>query len=144
MTPYGFAREECANFVASDNSCMGITVDSLDGSRFEAHPLTTCLLAGTPIQPCRYFERCILPLADAPSPAGKPHLQQERLEARRQYLALRKAEIPEMNLRTCPDCGAPVARRRRYCEKCGSRRRRESTRAAVARKRQNGGQGVSS
>ena len=39
--------------------------------------------------------------------------------------------------RPCPDCGASLEARQRYCRKCAAARRRASTRAAVSSKREN-------
>jgi hypothetical protein len=129
MTPYGFARMECAN-MRSDGSCLGIQPEDLVncGQEKLVYPLTKCLLAEKPIKPCKYFERCVLPIADWPPPDDKPQLGQERIEARDQYLAARKMEVPEVSGRACPDCGAILGKNKRLCPKCSRNRRLESYR----------------
>jgi len=125
MNPHTFAMRDCANYIAKDGSCLGILVECLTepDKPTRAKPLPRCLLAGK-LRPCRYFEKVVLPLADQPSPKNEPDLQRQRLEARQKYLAARKLEVPEkLSLRTCPECGGPLAKRRRYCEKCTQKRR---------------------
>jgi len=125
VNPHTFAQRDCANYQSKDGCCLGIPVESLTepDKPVLAKPLPRCLLAGK-MRPCRYFEKVVLPLADQPSPKQEPDLQRQRLEARQKYLAARKMEMPEtVSLRTCPDCGGPLAKRRRYCEKCTQKRR---------------------
>ena len=69
MTPYSLVKRECANF--SDGVCFW--QDSV------------CLLTPPDPRRCRYFERCILPLAGQPSPMAEPKLQAKRLKAREAY-----------------------------------------------------------
>lgn len=137
MTPYQLARTECANFVQRDGSCLGVQPEGLLDSTVRAIPRERCLLAEKPIQPCQYFENCVLPLADRPGPKDNPGLQSQRVEARRQYLELRKVEVPESNVRLCPECQGPLAKRQRLCGKCRIKRRREAYRQAKQRKRHN-------
>ena len=124
MNPHTFAMRDCANYILKDGSCLGIPVECLTEPEKPvlAKPLPRCLLAGK-LRPCRYFEKVVLPLADCPSPKGEPDLQKQRLEARQKYLEARKMEIPEVENRLCPDCGGPLAKRRRYCQKCTQKRR---------------------
>ncbi len=126
MNPHTFAMRDCANYQTKDGSCLGILVECLTkpDKPVMAKPLPRCLLAGKLLRPCRYFEKVVLPLADNPSPKQEPDLQRQRLEARQKYLAARKMEVPEkLTLRTCPDCGGPLAKRQRYCPKCTPKRR---------------------
>ncbi len=125
MNPHTFAQQDCANYQTKDGGCLGILVECLQKPEkpARAKPLPRCLLAGK-LRPCRYFEKVVLPLADQPSPKSEPDLQRQRLEARQKYLAARKMEMSEtVSLRTCPDCGGLLAKRRRYCQKCTQKRR---------------------
>jgi len=125
MNPHTFAQRDCANYQTKDGSCLGILVEFLTepDKPKRAKPLERCLLAGK-LRPCRYFEKVVLPLADNPSPKEEPDLQRQRLEARQKYLAARKMEVTEtVAMRTCPECGGPLAKRRRYCERCTQKRR---------------------
>ncbi len=135
MTPMRFAREECAN-MTPDGSCLGIDVKSLSDNNGPAvaSPRDTCLVAEG--ERCPYFETCVLPLADRPSPPGNPRLQDERLAARAVYLKKRRLSIDEPeNERRCPDCGTILARRARYCESCAAKRRRATYRDSKRRGR---------
>jgi hypothetical protein len=126
MNPHTFAQRDCANYIAKDGSCLGILAECLKEPEkpMRAKPLEHCLLSGKILRPCLYFEKVVLPLADNPSLKHEPELQRQRLEARKKYLQARKQEIPEEgSVRTCPECGGPLAKRRRYCEKCTQKRR---------------------
>jgi len=126
MNPHTFAQRDCANYQTKDGSCLGILVECLQQQEesTQAKPLDWCLLAGKILRPCWYFEKVVLTLADQPSPKEEPDLQRQRLEARQKYLAARKMEMPEtVSLRTCPECGGPLAKRWRYCERCTQKRR---------------------
>ena len=126
MQPASFARAECANHV-HDGSCLGILVGSLsdDNGQHYAHPMDTCLLSQKPPRPCPYFEAVGLPIADHPSPTGDPHRQENYLDAKLRYLAWRKKDGEvTVSARACPDCGQPVAKRKRYCERCAGIRKR--------------------
>ena len=130
MTPYQLARMECSNLLP-DGSCLGIAPEGLTDSKVAAVPLARCLLASKPIKPCRYFERCLLHLADQPDSDGGGIDGGKRagwLQARAQYLSARKVTVPEIKLRACPDCGQPLAKRQRVCQKCQKKRRTESYR----------------
>ena len=74
---------------------------------------------------CGYFEACVLPLvARRPEYAG----------AADGYQALPAAMRSARKVRRC-ECGAPLARRKRFCADCAKRRRREATRRAVRKTR---------
>jgi len=135
MTPYDFAKRECAN-IRKDGCCLGFQPEGLIDTAIPVTPREKCFLSHRPIKPCQYFEKCVLPLADHPSPKDNPSLQAQRLKARRLYLTARAKEVPEVKLRTCPDCGGPLAKRQRTCTKCARNRRRESNRKAQQKKRE--------
>jgi len=138
MTPYQLARQECSNY-QSDGSCLGIQPEGLTDPSVPMVPLDRCLLSTKPIKPCRFFEKCVLPLADQPDSAGGRIDGAKRagwLEAQMKYLAARKKTVPETKLRTCPDCGDPLAKRQRVCEKCSKKRRRDSQRELMRSRRE--------
>ncbi len=188
MTPYHFARAECANMLP-DGSCLGIRVEDLFdwGQEKFARPKPKCLLSlppGTsivrepqslrswadldklirragkktaytfPRRRCRYFARCVLPIADKASPKDEPRLQARRLKAReayfRQFPEARKAFDSQSSevepkrpprrdrpakSRACPDCGVLLARRQRYCASCAGKHRKASKLASYHRAR---------
>ena len=119
MTPLEFARRECANWQGG-NYCLGME--------------KTCLLAGKPIKPCDYFERCVMNLPDQPGADKHPNYF-GYIEAREKYLKLRKKEIPQVKISTCRHCGEPVAKRYRYCSPCAKKRRREKQRELMRKRR---------
>jgi hypothetical protein len=61
MIPSQIARNHCANFNMSDGSCIGIYYND-DLSPRCCNPLSKCLLLGTKIQRCAYFEECVKPM----------------------------------------------------------------------------------
>ena len=139
MNPHTFAMRDCANYQTKDGSCLGILVECLTelDKLARAKPLEQCLLAGK-LRPCRYFEKVVLPLTDNASPKSEPDLQRQRLEARQKYLAARKMEVPEkLSLRTCPECGGPLAKRQRLCSACSRKRQKEHDREYRRRVRKN-------
>jgi hypothetical protein len=140
MTPLTLARAECANMRHS-GKCMGISVESLidDGKPPVATPRDICLLAQR--KRCDYFERCILPLADHPSPDDNPKLQAGRADAREIYLGQHVICTGGIKGR-CPDCGGPRPRRHRYCESCSTKHRREAGKRRIRDLRQKNGEPV--
>jgi hypothetical protein len=123
MTPVELARQECANY--NQGACLGVTPDSLavrDDQPMNAHPLPECVLYLG--QPCAYFERCVLPMANR----GKPELIQAReIYHRTHAMTAVRAK--------CPTCGAPRAPRKRFCVPCAREQRRATLRDAQRRKR---------
>ena len=92
MTPSRLVKTECANY-QNDGSCMGINTAGLLDTGIPAARRDKCLLAKKPIMPCRYFEQCILPLADQPdSEEGRidGKKRADWIWARNKYLVTRK------------------------------------------------------
>ena len=146
MTAYELAKRECAN-IKADGSCLGIQPEGMLDTGVRSVPRNECLLARRPMQPCEYFENCVLPLADQPDSVGGKVDGTTRAgwqDARRRYLSARKREVLEVHQRQCPECGTPLAKRQRVCSKCQRKRRRESNRKAQEKKRKNRRMSVSS
>jgi len=77
---------------------------------------------------CDWFERAVLPLAITMRPERFPGVSGA-------YVALCpgvQSRIRDFQPRPCPGCGQPLPRRKRVCDACRKKRRRESTRRAVA------------
>ena len=130
MTPYQLARLECSNYQPG-GSCLGIQPEGLTDPSVPMVPLDQCLLSLKPVKPCRYFEKCVLPLADQPDSAGGRIDGDKRagwIEARNLYPFTLAKDARRTKLRTCPDCDGPLAKRQRVCEKCQKKRRNESYR----------------
>jgi len=123
MSPHGLAKAECANY---NGGCCVMRDTAADPS---------CMIARG--QRCGYFERCILPLADDPSPTDDPKLQARRIEARAAYLADHPVgRFTSHGRRLCPECGRPIGERRRICDICRRDHRREADRRQKRRERE--------
>ena len=78
MNTTAFIKAECANHRKSDSGCWP-----------DDEPC--CVMDG---KRCSYFEMCVLPIADQPSPHGQTGnryakgLQQQRQQARSEYVKL--------------------------------------------------------
>ncbi len=120
MTPLQFAREFCANF-QSDGSCLGAWIAD-NGSIQLSRPQSRCVLPAR----CRYFEECVVPNAE---PVEGP--QSVKLRAAvREYARVLPPELrmaTESTPRYC-ECGALLARRKRYCPACRNAKRRAAWR----------------
>ncbi len=130
MTPYQLAKTEFTNY-QNDGSCIGIGTAGLLDASIPADRHDKCLLAKKPIMPCRYFEQCVLPLANQPDSAGGSIDGVKRagwIEARNLYPFPLANNAQRAVARTCPDCNQPLARRQRVCVKCQKKRRTESYR----------------
>ena len=92
-----------------------------------------------------YFEKVVLPLAkrraeyaDAPAEyfAALAKTERKRAGSELRAVGLRdRAAAEALSTLPGPDCGGPRLRRRRTCEACASKRRRESYRREKARQR---------
>ena len=122
MTPYQLVKAECANY--RDDGCI-----ARDAQENE------CLIAAG--KRCSYFEKCLLPLADEPSPAGEPKLQGSRQKAADIYAKEHHLTQLVREERLCPDCGEPLPHRRRYCNRCRRQRAKAATRGRQRKLREN-------
>ena len=136
MSPWTMARTECAN-LEPDGWCLGIRHEDLTdrGQKKCAAPLDSCLVREG--KRCRYFEHCILPLADDPSPKDDPGLQAKRQSARDSYLGKHVLKPIKPKL-ACPDCGEPRAPRHKYCEYCAAKHRKLAARGRKRKQRELG------
>jgi hypothetical protein len=119
MTPIQFAKAECANYNA-DGSCL-------------SGPRKKCALYNR--DRCDYFEKCVLPLADSPSPTGESGLQTYRQQAREIYLASQELKAPKKSKDRFCECGAILEKRQRICPKCRDERRKATFRNSQQKKR---------
>lgn len=98
----------CANYDHYYGGCLfGDTCKVQDGQR------------------CGYFERAVLPTADA---IGLKDVVYSGYEAHTGIAG--NGLLKRGQVRRCPDCGDEVGPRQRYCPNCSKRRRRESYRRA--------------
>ena len=125
MSPYEFAKRECCNF--AKGRCLGVYPEcfSTETMLEQQQERKRCMLAED--RRCPFFEQIILLIADQPGPKNSPGLQHTRLGARAAYWA-RHGVVKETQTRQCPDCNGAMGKRRRYCLKCASNRRREAYR----------------
>lgn len=71
-------------------------------------------------QRCTYFERVVLPTT------ADMGLQEHVNSQYARHVGTEwDCELDGGNIRKCPDCGAELMKRRRYCDKCRDRRRRK-------------------
>ena len=125
-SPLQMAKAECANF-CKDGSCLGIPTECLTSDRpTVAAPLDRCKLA-EPGKRCAYFERAVIPLAN--------YFPEKYARAVETYTAGRAKNALAIKAARLCGCGNPLPKRRRFCERCRSRKRRESIRAAVRKNR---------
>lgn len=88
MTPVQLATAECPNRLP-DGGCLYAPIAD-NGSTPYCKPLARCLL--TESQPCRYFEECILPMADWSGDAVRARAYRDAAQRyRRDRLAGKKA-----------------------------------------------------
>ena len=114
-----FARRHCANYNTTNGCYLTEKVDwSVEPPKATAGP---CLVAES--KPCTYFKRAILPARDVPQ------------NIRGDYYFI-DSSIMVPTARTCPECGATLAPRQRFCQKCRRKRRLESYRQRKLKSRQ--------
>lgn len=110
MTPIQFANEACSNY--ERGHCHGINIlDDLRMVRFRPEG-SPCLLSSA--QACRFFEQCVLPLAQRHELAKR---RQEYAEAAHQYRMTSAAHGMSVT-RPCPQCGRSMEPRHRLCPAC--------------------------
>ena len=81
-------------------------------------------------QRCGYFERAVLPTAEA---IGLKDVVYSAYEA--QVGIAGNGLLKRGQVRRCPDCGNEVGPRQRYCPNCSKRHRRQSYRRARQKQR---------
>lgn len=93
------------------------------------HHYSGCLYGGCLVeagQRCGYFEKAVLPIAG--------EIGQQKIYAA--YESLTGADpLARSQARLCPDCGASLKPRQRYCDNCSKKHRRNSYRKARKNKR---------
>ena len=116
-----FAKENCANF-HGENKCYGLNVR--DHHLFR-EPGDCWIVYGSQ---CSYFKKAVLGKRNTPYP-HKCFVDDPDYEKRvwDQYAAIDLSAQTEEKRRTCPDCGAPLITRQKYCSACSERRRRKAS-----------------
>jgi len=110
-----YVRDECANWSSNLKGCLG-------GS--------PCLVLSG--ERCGYFERAVLPPEGYPYP-NRTFVQDPKAEKQvRQEYGLVGGRRYDPKARFCK-CGNPLAKRRRYCNECAAKRKRNSHRKAKHR-----------
>jgi hypothetical protein len=136
MTALQLARAECANF--KNDVCLGMNIETdlrLTRMKGEGRP---CILSAG--ERCRYFEECVLPMAEYVNDAKKAKTYSGvAFDYRRAH--------PEMGLaatRRCPECGKnAIGGGDRYCPECREQRRKMSNQKSQERVRTRKSGGVS-
>jgi hypothetical protein len=121
------AEEYCANWWRG-SLCQGADVDLRTGRHFRWRAAGNPCLLGLGLR-CPYFEQSVLPMEKRKENAW-PTLR-EGMTFREAAPTYRRLFLPETLVerleRLCPDCGKhPIGPKKRCCEKCRQRRRRES------------------
>ncbi len=106
-----FIRAECANLTKT-NECLGVSFEgkgfNLDGE---------CWVIKEK-KPCRYFRKCVLPLAEQQGIYSRILLE---------YTNIDKSIGTGIHTRFC-ECGTELKPRERFCVKCKKIRRLETKR----------------
>ena len=123
MKPGRLAKDQCCNWI--HGACLGAGFTVLpdgeirhclltdeDGETLEGQP---CRVARG--ERCEFFERVVLPVAESPG----------EIAARTAYMGEFPVDGFAGKARYC-SCGEPIPRRRRMCDSCRSKRRRETYR----------------
>lgn len=134
LTPYGFARRECANFY-DDAECIGFPAKHLIdyGQQKYIERIGRCLCADE--KRCYYFEEIILPIADFPSPVNEPRMGRLMKECRLFYYTKHNLVIPPaMKIREC-ECGNELEKGKRLCHVCCKKHRKETYNRSQQKKR---------
>lgn len=122
-----FAKHQCANWTGEpEEECLGV-----DAFNEPFREPGRCWVIGG--KPCKYFKGKVL----GPEDYKYPHLcfvNDPAFEKRvRQLYKKIDHTVVEAATRRCPDCGAVLRLRQRYCEGC-TRKRRSKTRREYQRK----------
>jgi len=123
-------------------SLKSFIIGSSDPNKFtpgcadlDRHRPGDCFRHGTCVvmdgQSCLYFEKAVLPTA---AETGKIMEMTALYEAKVGKMARPTKGMARADQRLC-DCGAPLAPKRRYCEKCRKRRARETYKLSKRRSR---------
>lgn len=117
-----FTKQQCANWTAEpEEECLGV---SPFGEPFR-EPGKCWVIEG---KPCKYFKDCVL----GPEDNKHPHLCFVKDPAfekrvRKQYRRMDHTVV-EADSRRCPDCGAALRPRQKFCDTCAQKRRRKTQR----------------
>ncbi|MEE9371103.1 MAG: hypothetical protein V3W45_06495 [Sedimentisphaerales bacterium] len=113
-----FVRKHCANWDTSSKTCIGVDGEILfhEGD---------CLVAQN--KPCLYFEKSVFPICDPSYKYATETAQYETLLDLYLKINPNIIQTEAENIRLC-DCGLPLKPRRRVCDKCAQKRRREAYR----------------
>lgn len=118
-----FIREVCACWAGNpDEECLGVDVY---GKPFRKPGYCRVMQS----KPCLYFRKCAL----GPEDAKYPHscfVQDPAFEkrVRKQYKKIDHTVAEPDEVRRCPDCGAGLRPRQKYCDQCRIKRRRKTSR----------------
>ena len=128
MTLIQLIRKHCTNWQADGQGCRGVILeDDLQVRR--CYSKAQCVLT-VPGQRCRHFEECVLPMARS---LPNPVYRQKFEDTVRSYRIV--AKLVTGDLRSCPECGRTMERRRRFCPPGAAAHRKASTRRAVTKHR---------
>lgn len=113
-----FVRKHCANWDKSSKTCIGVDGEIL----FNEGP---CLVAMG--KPCAYFEKAVFPICDPLYRYATETAQYETLLGLYVKINPHVIQTEAEKLRLC-DCGTPLKPRRRVCDECQKRNKKEARR----------------
>lgn len=119
------------------------TCPNYDGHYGYCRCFDDSVLVNGKLQPVQEHERCLIQRGERCGLFEKVLLgiaRQDGIYDRisGQYVQVNRA-IRRVTVRRCPDCGAELLPRRRYCDSCKERRRRKTNRENVRRHRKKTG-----
>jgi hypothetical protein len=134
MTPFQFARAECANYDQQNGACKGLGIKD-DGSLFSFGSKPACVLSDRKAR-CAYFETCVLPMHfDASSQAGQVRAKAHQ-EAVNLYVAGTTGQTKSKRP-ICPHCRKrEIEPPKRFCYQCAEDRKKASDQAGGAARQQ--------
>jgi hypothetical protein len=106
-----FIRAECANLTKT-NECLGV---NSEGKGFNLDGVCWVIKEK---KPCKYFKKCVLPLAEHQGIYSRILLE---------YTNIDKSIGTGIHTRFC-ECGTELKPRERFCDKCKKIRRLETKR----------------
>jgi len=114
-----FAREHCANWDPGQGECVSTPYEG------------PCLLAQG--KQCEYFEKAAFPICDPSYRYATEIGKYDKLSAL--YLDISPNMAQRKTTARFCECGAPLKKRRQYCDKCRIQRQKNATKARVKKHR---------
>jgi len=112
----------CANFDNHYGGCVFRTTKGKHSDNLLEEEKSRCPCLVQQGKRCRYFEKSVLPTA------ADIGLKELVYSLYANHVGIEDYQFDSSDIRRCPDCGAELRQRQRYCDDCSKKRRRESYR----------------